>query len=54
MSGVGARAAINLDGGGSTSLVAGGALVNRPRDSHGAPPHAGRAISTAIAFIPQL
>jgi hypothetical protein len=48
---LGARDAINLDGGGSTSLVAGGALVNRPRDEHGAPPHAGRAICTAIAFV---
>lgn len=29
---LGARAAINLDGGGSTSLVVGMRLVNRPRD----------------------
>jgi hypothetical protein len=52
MGALGARDAINLDGGGSTSLVTGGALVNRPRDAHGAPPHAGRAICTAIAFVP--
>jgi hypothetical protein len=50
---LGAQHAINLDGGGSTSLVAGGALVNRPRDEHGAPPHAGRKICTAIAFVPR-
>jgi hypothetical protein len=50
---LGAEAAINLDGGGSTSLVAGGTLVNRPRDAHGAPPHGGRPICTAIAFLPR-
>jgi exopolysaccharide biosynthesis protein len=51
---LGAREAINLDGGGSTSLVAGGTLVNRPRDDHGQPPHRGRRICTAVAFMPQL
>jgi hypothetical protein len=50
---LGADDAINLDGGGSTSLVAGGALVNRPRDEHGAPPHAGRQVCTAVAFVPR-
>ena len=52
MARLGAREALNLDGGGSTSLVVDGALVNRPRDDHGEPPHAGRPICTAIAFIP--
>jgi hypothetical protein len=54
MARLGARDALNLDGGGSTSLVADGALVNRPRDDHGAPPHRGRPICTAIAFIPAI
>jgi hypothetical protein len=48
---LGARTAINLDGGGSTSLVSGGMLVNRPRDDHGAPPHGGRPIASAVAFL---
>jgi len=51
MVGLGVEAAINLDGGGSTSLVLGGQLVNRPRDRHGEPPHGGRPISTALAFL---
>lgn len=42
--------AINLDGGGSTSLVSGGRLVNRPREEHGIELVAGRPVSTAIAF----
>jgi exopolysaccharide biosynthesis protein len=50
---LGVESAINLDGGGSTSLVAGGRLANRPRDEHGAPPHSGRPISTALAFSPR-
>ena len=54
MARLGAREAINLDGGGSTSLVVDGSLVNRPRDDHGAPPHAGRPICTAIAFEPAI
>ncbi len=48
---LGVESAINLDGGGSTSLVLGGQLVNRPRDQHGAPAHGGRPISTALAFV---
>jgi hypothetical protein len=51
--GLGARDAINLDGGGSTSLVAGGRLRNRPRADVGAPIPAGRAVSTALAFLPR-
>jgi hypothetical protein len=46
----GAETAINLDGGGSTSLVLGGTLVNRPREEHGIEIVAGRPIATGIAF----
>jgi hypothetical protein len=53
MAWLGSDTAVNLDGGGSASLVAGGTLVNRPRDDHGAPPHGGRPICTAIAFMPR-
>ena len=54
MARLGVRDAINLDGGGSTSLVAGGELLNRPRDHQGAPPHGGRPICSAIAFAPNV
>ncbi|MBJ7521597.1 MAG: phosphodiester glycosidase family protein [Solirubrobacteraceae bacterium] len=47
---LGALDALNLDGGGSTSLVCGGALRNAPRESHGLPVPGGRAIATAIVF----
>jgi Phosphodiester glycosidase len=47
---VGAIQALNLDGGGSTSLVAGGRLCNIPRESHGVALAGGRAVSTAIVF----
>ena len=50
---LGARDAINLDGGGSTSLVSGGTLVNTPREEHGIELVAGRPVSTAIAFEPR-
>lgn len=50
---LGARDAINLDGGGSTSLVSGGTLVNTPREEHGIELVAGRPVSTAIAFVPR-
>ncbi len=42
--------ALNLDGGGSTSLVCGGRLRNRPREAHGIVLPEGRAVSTAIVF----
>jgi hypothetical protein len=54
MARLGAHDALNLDGGGSTSLVAGGALVNRPRDDYGAAPHPGRPIVSALAFVPRM
>jgi hypothetical protein len=47
---LGAVQALNLDGGGSTSLVASGRLCNIPRESHGVELAGGRAVSTAIAF----
>lgn len=47
---LGASDAINLDGGGSASLVIGGILRNRPREAHGIDLVAGRAVSTALAF----
>lgn len=50
---LGARDAINLDGGGSTSLVSGGRLRNRPREGDGAPIPGGRPVSTALVFRPR-
>jgi Phosphodiester glycosidase len=50
MASLGARSAINLDGGGSASLVFGGRLVNRPREEHGLEIAGGRPIATALAF----
>jgi Phosphodiester glycosidase len=46
----GACDAINLDGGGSASLVVGGRLRNRPREEHGIPLAGGRPIATALTF----
>jgi hypothetical protein len=51
--GLGATSALNLDGGGSASLVSGGRLRNRPRGQHGADLLDGRPIVTAIAFEPR-
>jgi hypothetical protein len=50
---LGAVDALNLDGGGSTSLVCGGALRNVPREEHGIVLAGGRTIATAIAFVPR-
>jgi Phosphodiester glycosidase len=47
---LGADTAINLDGGGSASLVVRGRLINRPREEHGLEILGGRPIATAIAF----
>jgi hypothetical protein len=47
-----ARTALNLDGGGSTSLVSGGRLRNRPRRDYEDPEPGGRPVSTALAFLP--
>jgi len=48
--GLGARTALNLDGGGSASLVCHGELVNRPRERHGVDLLDGREIATALVF----
>lgn len=50
MTSLGASAAMNLDGGGSASLVWDGQLCNRPREQHGIELDGGRAITTVIAF----
>jgi hypothetical protein len=49
----GARDAINLDGGGSASLVVGGRLRNVPREEHGRELVGGREIATALQFVPR-
>ncbi len=46
----GARSALNLDGGGSASLVCHGRLVNRPREQHGIELLDGRPIATALVL----
>ena len=48
--GLGTRTALNLDGGGSASLVCDGALVNRPRERHGIELLEGRPIATALVI----
>jgi hypothetical protein len=49
---LGATDALNLDGGGSTSLVHNGRLRNRPREEHGVDLLGGRPIVSAIVFEP--
>jgi hypothetical protein len=49
---LGSVEAINLDGGGSASLVVGGALLNTPREEHGRELAGGREIATALQFFP--
>lgn len=51
--GLGAVDALNLDGGGSASLVYGGRLRNRPREQHGADLLEGRSVMSAIVFDPR-
>ena len=50
---LGCEAAINLDGGGSASLVIDGKLVNTPREEHGLELRGGRAIATALRLSPR-
>ncbi len=50
---LGAVEAINLDGGGSSSLVIDGALLNTPREEHGRELVGGREIATALLFLPR-
>jgi hypothetical protein len=47
---LGAERAINLDGGGSTSLVHDGILRNVPREEHGIELVAGRPVANALVF----
>jgi Phosphodiester glycosidase len=49
---LGARQAINLDGGGSTALIHRGHLLNHPYDDHDRPSHSPRPIATAGVFQP--
>jgi hypothetical protein len=53
MAALGAETALNLDGGGSASLVSGGRLRNRPRGGWELPETGGRPVSTALAFLPR-
>jgi len=53
LAGLGATAALNLDGGGSTSLVCAGRLRNTPRAEPGVVLPQGRAVATALAFLPR-
>jgi hypothetical protein len=50
MAALGAVQAMNLDGGGSTSLVCDGRLRNAPREEHGISLAGGRTVPTAIVF----
>jgi len=50
MAALGAERAINLDGGGSTSLVYDGVLRNVPREEHGIELVAGRPVANALVF----
>jgi len=47
---LGSERAINLDGGGSTSLVHEGRLRNVPREEHGIELVAGRPVANALVF----
>ena len=53
MVGLGARDAINLDGGGSATLIAGGRMRNRPRGSWGVDLVGGRPLATALTIRPR-
>jgi hypothetical protein len=50
MADLGARQAINLDGGGSTALIHHGHLLNRPYDAQDRPSINSRAVATAAIF----
>jgi hypothetical protein len=50
---LGAENAINLDGGGSTTLVHRGHLLNRPYSTQDQPAPASRRVVSALAFEPQ-
>ncbi len=50
---LGAESAINLDGGGSTTLVHRGHLLNRPYSTQDQPAPASRRVVTALTFEPR-
>jgi phosphodiester glycosidase len=50
MANLGARQAINLDGGGSTALIHHGHLLNRPYDAQDQPSTNSRTVATAAIF----
>jgi hypothetical protein len=50
---LGCADAMNLDGGGSASLVVDGTLVNTPREEHGRELVGGREIATALRLSPR-
>jgi len=50
---IGCHTALNLDGGGSTSLISGGRLQNQPRAGVERPVPGGGAVSTALVFLPR-
>jgi hypothetical protein len=50
---LGADDAINLDGGGSASLIVSSELVNVPHEEHGMQIRGGRSVPTAIRFTPR-
>jgi Phosphodiester glycosidase len=52
MAALGCETALNLDGGGSTTLISGGRLRNRPRGDYEVPEPGGRPLSTALLFVP--
>jgi hypothetical protein len=53
MAALGAREAINLDGGGSATLICDSQLVNRPREQEGDDIPGGRPVCTALTFTPR-
>jgi exopolysaccharide biosynthesis protein len=50
---LGARSAINLDGGGSTTLVHRGHLLNRPYSTQDQPAPESRSVVSALALEPR-
>lgn len=50
---LGATSAMNLDGGGSTTMIRNGRLANVPREGDGTEIPGGRPVSTALVFLPR-
>ncbi len=50
MASLGCHTAMNLDGGGSTTLISGGRMKNHPRKNYEEPEPGGRPVSTALVF----